>query len=148
MDWAHFTPTSGAVGGLLLGLAASLYLVAAGRIAGISGLIEQALGGDGSARVRAVAFLVALPLGAWIGARGASWLDAAAPVEPRLGSLAALLVAGLLVGIGARLSGGCTSGHGVCGLSRPSPRSWVATVVFMATAVATAAVAGQLGVRP
>jgi hypothetical protein len=148
MDWSHFAPMSGAIGGLLIGFAASMLLLGAGRIAGISGLVEQLLRGRGAARGLAVAFLVALPVGSWIVARGADWLGVQPTVEPRLGPVAACLAAGLLVGMGARLSGGCTSGHGVCGLPRPSRRSWLATLVFMTVAVTTALASSHLGMRP
>lgn len=128
-----FTPLSGFIGGVLIGLAALLLLVANGRIAGVSGIVGGLLArvpGDMGWRA---AFVVGLWLGAFIywAARGALFeveLEATLPV---------MIVAGLLVGYGTRLGSGCTSGHGVCGIARLSTRSIVATVVFMASGIAT-----------
>ena len=126
VDWLSFTPTTALGGGLLIGLAASCLLLFNGRIAGISGIVAGLLRphkGEVAWRVAFVAGLLLAPL-AWRATVGlpASRLDA--------GSLT-LVVAGLLVGIGTRLGAGCTSGHGVCGLARGSPRSAVATGAFM-----------------
>ena len=126
VDWLSFTPTTALGGGLLIGLAASCLLLFNGRIAGISGIVAGLLRphkGEVAWRVAFVAGLLLTPL-AWRATVGlpASRLDA--------GSLT-LVVAGLLVGIGTRLGAGCTSGHGVCGLARGSPRSAVATGAFM-----------------
>ena len=128
-----FTPWSGLVGGALIGLAAALLLVAEGRIAGVSGILGRSFFGDPGDRGWRVAFLVGLPLGSWLmtGATGDA-LGFAISADPAL-----LASAGLLVGIGTQLGNGCTSGHGVCGISRGSRRSLVATAVFMATAIAT-----------
>jgi uncharacterized membrane protein YedE/YeeE len=121
-------------GGLLIGLSAALYLLLAGRVAGISGLAATMLGlsNGGSwtaARTQATLFVVGIPLGAA--------LAMAAIRQPQIivtSSIAVLVVGGLLVGFGTRLGSGCTSGHGVCGLARLSPRSIVATVTFMVVA--------------
>ena len=126
VDWLSFTPTTALGGGLLIGLAASCLLLFNGRIAGISGIVAGLLRphkGEVAWRVAFVAGLLLAPL-AWRATVGlpASRLDA--------GRLT-LVVAGLLVGIGTRLGAGCTSGHGVCGLARGSPRSAVATGAFM-----------------
>jgi uncharacterized membrane protein YedE/YeeE len=128
----------GALGGGLIGLAATLALATHGRIAGISGTLGRALDdadGDGGRafRLAFLAGLVAVGL-------AAHWLTPARVGAPSA-SLPVLAVAGLLVGVGTTLSNGCTSGHGVCGLSRGSPRSLVAVVTFMATAAITVAIA-------
>ena len=129
----EFTPVSSAMGGVLIGLGTSLLLLANGRVAGISGILAQALWpGSGEARGWRCAFLIGLPLGAAmvVGLRGplAVEIDAGPGV---------LVVAGLLVGFGTRLGNGCTSGHGICGLSRGSPRSLAATLTFMSTGALT-----------
>ena len=129
----NFTPVSGAVGGILIGIAATLLLAGSGRIAGISGIAGGLLGrvpGDSAWRVL---FLLGLVLGA-----GVYQLVTAAPLEVQIDISAPLLItAGFLVGFGTRLGGGCTSGHGVCGIARFSARSIVATVVFIGVAMAT-----------
>ena len=140
----HFTPLSSLLGGSLIGLSASLLMLAHGRVAGISGIFAGALGParpDDDARSFRLWFLAGLLL-AGIAARLAhsSTLPAATP------SLVVGALAGLLVGAGTRLGSGCTSGHGVCGLSRLSKRSLVATLTFMATAMLTVAVLRALGV--
>lgn len=130
--WSSFTPTSAVVGGALIGLAASLLVLLNGRIAGISGIVGGLLRpvhGDRAWRLAFVAGLVGAPL------VHALWAPVPAPHIDA--SFAHLAVAGLLVGVGTRYGTGCTSGHGVCGLSRGSPRSLAATVVFMATGFAT-----------
>lgn len=119
------------IGGALIGLSASLYWSLNGRVAGISGVLGGALAERGPERTQRLAFLVGLLIA---GVCFAAFTDRVpAPSLP----LAALVVAGLLVGFGTRLGGGCTSGHGVCGLSRFSVRSLVAVLAFMATAAAT-----------
>ncbi|WP_367120036.1 YeeE/YedE family protein [Sphingomonas sp.] len=120
----------------MIGLAAAIMLLGLGRIAGVSGLAARAVGiaPPGAPWVIAVAFIVGLPLGgALVGTGG----FASAIHMPA--SLLTLIVAGLLVGIGTRLGSGCTSGHGVCGLSRLSRRSMLATLTFMAAGIATVA---------
>lgn len=128
---AAFDPVSALIGGVLIGLAAVLLLAGSGRIAGISGILGGALErprGDVAWRWLFLGGLLA-------GAALHQWLEPAA-IEPRTGFPGwALLVAGLLVGVGTRLGNGCTSGHGVCGLARLSPRSVVATAVFVAVAM-------------
>lgn len=128
-----FTPISALLGGALIGLAATLLYAGIGRIAGISGILNNAVE-QHAGRAWRIAFLLALvaAAGAWF-----AWSGAA----PRTGfPLPWLLAAGLLVGFGTRLGSGCTSGHGICGLARLSKRSLVAVLVFMACGMATVAV--------
>ncbi len=137
--WNEFTPWSAAVGGMLIGLAVALFALLNGRVAGISGVVGGLLRpvrGDMAWRVVFVLGLVGAP---WVHA-----LFAALP-QPRIdASFAALVISGLLVGVGTRYGSGCTSGHGVCGLARLSPRSLVATAAFMAAGFATVFVARHL----
>ena len=132
IDWNHFTPWSALGGGLLIGLAAALFVLLNGRIAGISGIVGGLLrpaSGDTGWRVAFLVGLVGAPLvWALFGGVAQVRIDAGLP---------ALIAAGLLVGIGTRYGAGCTSGHGVCGISRFSPRSLAATAVFMAAGFAT-----------
>ena len=131
-----FTPSSAVSGGALIGLAATLLLWSHGRIAGISGIWAGLLRtGDGAWRALFVAGLLVGGVVLWL-AHPAAF---AAPAGRSLGVLA---VAGVLVGVGTRLSNGCTSGHGVCGLSRLSVRSAVAVVAFMSVGFVTASVIG------
>ncbi len=126
----EFTPWTALAGGALIGLAATVLLASLGRIAGISGLFNGALEQRGD-RAWRVAFLVGLVAAAGV------WF-AVAGVQPRTGfPLPWLLAGGLLVGFGTRLGSGCTSGHGICGLARLSPRSMVAVALFMAAGFAT-----------
>jgi uncharacterized membrane protein YedE/YeeE len=130
--WEHFTPFASLGGGILIGLAAALLLLANGRIAGISGIAGGLLRparGDIGWRLAFLLGLVTAPL-VWLVFR------AMPPVQID-NSPALLTVAGLLVGIGTRFGSGCTSGHGVCGISRLSPRSLVATLGFMLAGFAT-----------
>ena len=132
IDWTHFTPWSALAGGALIGLAAALFLVLNGRIAGISGVLGGLLKpvkGDIAWRAAFVLGLVGAPL--------VYGLFAALPVPQIEAGNAALVAAGLLVGVGTRYGSGCTSGHGVCGLSRLSPRSLVATACFMGAGFAS-----------
>ena len=135
-------PLAGLAGGVLIGLAAALMLLGAGRIAGVSGIAARAFAiGEGTmARSAAFAFLIGLPLGAWL-----AGLATGAPT-PAFASPLLLAAAGLIVGIGTRLGSGCTSGHGVCGMSRLSQRSLVATATFMITGFATVAAMNALGI--
>ena len=128
------SPLTGLAGGALIGLAAAVLLLLSGRIAGVSGMLASAvrIADQGAPWKQAAAFIVGLPVGAWLIAAGAR-----APDIAITSSAPALIVAGLLVGFGTRMANGCTSGHGVCGVARISRRSIVATVVFMAAAVAT-----------
>lgn len=127
-----FTPVSALIGGALIGLAATLLYATLGRIAGISGIVNQALEQKGD-RAWRFAFLLSLVAGA------ASWFAFGTQVAaPRTGfPLPWLVAAGLLVGFGTRLGNGCTSGHGICGLARLSKRSLVAVLAFMGCAAAT-----------
>ncbi|MCB2015268.1 MAG: YeeE/YedE thiosulfate transporter family protein [Sphingobium sp.] len=135
-------PMEGLAGGLMIGLAGAIMLLGLGRIAGVSGLAARATGiaDSGAPRGIAVAFIVGLPLGAWIVSRLAGEIET--HFSP---STAQLIIAGLLVGFGTRLGSGCTSGHGVCGLSRFSRRSAIATALFMASGFATVAIMRALG---
>jgi uncharacterized protein len=130
-----FTPISALIGGGFIGLAAALLWLALGRIAGISGILGRALGGAASATERAwrILFLLGLPVGAWLAVR-AGW--ATPPGVPPANLLLAA-IGGVLVGFGTRLGSGCTSGHGICGLARLSPRSLAATMIFMAAGMAS-----------
>ncbi|CAM2871488.1 YeeE/YedE family protein [Janthinobacterium lividum] len=130
--WQHFTPWASLAGGMLIGLAAALLILFNGRIAGISGILGGLLrprSGDLGWRIAFLAGLIGTPLLYQL------W-QALPPVQIDAGT-PALIVAGLLVGVGVRYGAGCTSGHGVCGLSRLSPRSLAATIAFMAAGFLT-----------
>ncbi len=129
----NFTPYSGFAGGLLIGGAASLFILLTGRVAGISGI----LGGVFGAAQSDLAWRFAFVAGIVIGPAVVGFLGGAIPDIALRASVPVMVVAGLLVGFGTRLGGGCTSGHGVCGIARGSPRSLVATGVFFSVAVAT-----------
>jgi uncharacterized membrane protein YedE/YeeE len=132
IDWIHFTPWTALAGGLLIGLAASAFVLLNGRIAGISGILGglfRPAQGDVAWRVAFLAGLIGAPL--------VYALFSALPETRIEAGDGALIAAGLLVGLGTRYGAGCTSGHGVCGLSRLSPRSLVATASFMAAGFAT-----------
>jgi len=130
--WENFTPWSSLAGGLLIGVAVTMFALLNGRIAGISGVLGglfRPASGDIGWRLAFLGGLVGAPLVYQL-------LAPLPPIEVDAGT-ATLIVAGLLVGIGTRYGSGCTSGHGVCGLSRLSPRSLVATVLFMLAGFAT-----------
>lgn len=132
IDWSHFTPGSALAGGMTIGIAAALFVLLNGRIAGISGIVGglfRLQTGDIGWRIAFVAGLVAAPL-VWqlFHSLPAFHIDAGYDI---------LALAGLVVGMGTRYGSGCTSGHGVCGLSRLSPRSIIATLVFMGTGFVT-----------
>ena len=132
IDWTAFTPWSALAGGVLIGIAAAMFVLLNGRIAGISGIAGGLLApvrGDIAWRV---AFLAGL-----VGAPAAYLLFAAAPTLQIDAGYPALVAAGLLVGVGTRYGSGCTSGHGVCGVARFSPRSLLATATFMAAGFVT-----------
>ena len=139
IDWNHFTPWTSLAGGLMIGTASVLFLVLNGRIAGISGIVGGLLKpakGDIGWRVAFVVGLVLSPL-----------VFAIAAPLPQVhveASYPVLIMAGLLVGIGTRYGSGCTSGHGVCGLSRRSLRSMVATISFMFSGFVTVYVVRHL----
>jgi uncharacterized membrane protein YedE/YeeE len=126
IDWQHFTPWTSLAGGMLIGIAAGLLILTCNKILGVSGILGglfKRRPGDAGWRLLFILGLVLAPL---------AWRSLAAMQAPAIGTHSAMLaIAGVLVGFGTRLGSGCTSGHGVCGLSRLSPRSLVATAVFM-----------------
>ncbi|MCX7274018.1 MAG: YeeE/YedE family protein [Burkholderiales bacterium] len=134
IDWAHFTPWASLTGGILLGVASALFILLNGRVLGISGILGGLILPRPGDRAWRIAFL--------LGMAGAPvvffWLVPADMRQaPRIDAgYGLVVVAGLLVGLGTRYGSGCTSGHGVCGLSRLSPRSLVATLSFMAAGFA------------
>ena len=139
IDWSNFTPWAALAGGMLIGLSAAVFVLFNGRIAGISGILGGLLEwpkGDVAWRLAFLAGLIGAPLvyGAVLTLPEVR-IDADFPT---------LIIAGLLVGVGTRYGSGCTSGHGVCGLSRMSPRSLVATVAFMLAGFATVFVVRHL----
>jgi uncharacterized membrane protein YedE/YeeE len=145
IDWSHFTPWASLSGGLLLGLAAAMFILVNGRILGISGILGGLLtprSGDVAWRIAFILGMAAAPmLAALIFPEDIK----AALAAPRIDSNALTIVsAGLLVGFGTRYGSGCTSGHGVCGLSRLSPRSLVSTLTFMGLGFAIVAIARHL----
>lgn len=129
----NFTPYSALIGGAIIGLSAVLLLLGAGRIAGISGILNGIIDNRRGDLDWRILFVVGIPLGALI-----QFLTLGMAFEPRTGFSPVLLaVAGFLVGFGTRMGSGCTSGHGVCGIGRLSHRSIVATLTFMAAGFAT-----------
>ena len=126
IDWTHFTPLSAVSGGILIGLAAAFFALFNGRIAGISGIIGGLFRPSTGGTIWQLAFISGLLVAPWL-----FHAVAPLPVARIDAGTGTLILAGLLVGIGTRYGSGCTSGHGVCGLSRLSPRSVVATVCFM-----------------
>lgn len=132
IDWTHFTPWTSLAGGVLLGTAAALFILLNGRVLGVSGILGGLLvrpRGDAGWRLAFLAGVLLAP---------AAWALFGPPLTVRIGAGPVLLVAaGLLVGWGTGYGSGCTSGHGVCGLARLSPRSLVATLAFMGTGFAT-----------
>jgi len=132
IDWNHFTPWSALAGGALIGVASAIFVLFNGRIAGITGIVGGLFNPkrrDIGWRLAFIAGLMAAPL-AWL-------LFAPLPAIEIDANSTLLAAAGLIVGIGTRYASGCTSGHGVCGISRLSPRSIIATLAFMATGVLT-----------
>ena len=126
IDWAHFTPWNSLAGGVLIGIATALFLLFNGRVAGISGILGgllRPMAGDIGWRMAFVLGLVGAPI--------IYSLATPLPAVHVDATMTTLVVAGLLVGVGTRYGSGCTSGHGVCGLSRLSLRSMVATASFM-----------------
>lgn len=132
IDWNHFTPWAALAGGVLLGLASAAFVLLNGRILGISGIVGGLLrprAGDVGWRVAFVLGMLAAPALYWL---------VAGPTQTRIDAGWGMVVAaGLLVGVGTRYGSGCTSGHGVCGLSRMSPRSLIATLAFMGAGFVT-----------
>ena len=132
IDWTHFTPWSALAGGMVIGIAIAILLLLVGRIAGISGIVGglfRLQRGDLGWRIAFISGLVVAPF-IW------QLFQALPPIQIDSG-YAVMTLAGLIVGLGARFGSGCTSGHGVCGLSRMSPRSIVATLTFITTGVVT-----------
>ena len=139
IDWPAFTPLSAFAGGLLIGVATALLLLLNGRIAGISGILGELLHprrNDIAWRLLFIAGLIISPL--------VYQLFHALPDAAITASTGTIVIAGLLVGIGTRYASGCTSGHGICGISRLSPRSIVATLVFMLSAGITVFIARHI----
>ena len=132
----NFTPLSAAIGGTLIGVASALLMLTAGRIAGVSGIVDGLIG-NAEGRGWRAAFVAGLVLAPVI-----SGLFGFTLSVPRMPTSSVVVAgAGLLVGFGSRLGGGCTSGHGVCGIARLSPRSIAATLIFMGTAMLVVAIA-------
>ena len=132
IDWSHFTPGASLAGGVLIGIAAAMFLLLNGRVAGISGIVGglfRPAAGDVAWRFAFIVGLLAAP--------AVYALVARYPVPTIAAGYPLLLAAGFLVGLGTRYGSGCTSGHGVCGLSRLSPRSLAATLAFMGAGFAT-----------
>jgi uncharacterized protein len=139
LDWSQFTPWSSFAGGILIGVAAAMLILLNGRIAGVSGIVGGLLApqrGDLGWRVAFVLGLLAAPAAFAVFARP--------PVARIDAAWITLIIAGLLVGVGTSYASGCTSGHGVCGLSRLSPRSLLATLAFMAAGMLTVFVVRHL----
>jgi len=135
----HFAPLTATLGGALIGLAATILWVVNGRLAGVSTIAGNSLPLRRGDTLWRLLFLAGLPLGAWLGVVFGPRLFSEIPASlPAVGlGPIGLVSAGLLVGIGTRLANGCTSGHGICGLPRFSPRSFVAVGTFMASAAVT-----------
>ena len=130
IDWVNFTPWASAAGGILIGIAAAMLVLLNGRVAGISGIVSGLLMPRRRETGWRLAFLVGL--------LAAPLVMAFYPIAPRIDAgFNVLVAAGLVVGIGTSYGSGCTSGHGVCGLSRLSPRSLVATLTFMGAGILT-----------
>ena len=132
IDWVNFTPWSALAGGALIGLAAALFVMLNGRIAGISGLLASILERNAEGRGEKALFLLGILLAPLLWLIAGEW-----PQMEFQTNWLGLLIAGVLVGVGTRYGAGCTSGHGVCGISRLSARSIVATLAFMAAGFAT-----------
>lgn len=135
IDWSHFTPWSSLSGGIILGVASAIFILINGRILGISGIVGGLLPPKPGDTLWRLAFLAGMFAAPWV-------FSVLAPPDmistPQIDADTLMLViAGLLVGIGTRYGSGCTSGHGVCGLSRMSPRSLTATISFMGTGFLT-----------
>jgi uncharacterized membrane protein YedE/YeeE len=143
MQFANFTPIASAVGGVLIGLAVALLWILNGRVAGISGIVAELVGPTAGETRWRVAFI----LGLVAGGTAVRLIHPSAFAAPHAGT-GLVVASGLLVGFGTRLANGCTSGHGVCGISRLSPRSLAATAIFMAVGIATVFVVRHVaGVR-
>jgi len=132
IDWNQFTPWSALAGGALLGIASALFILLNGRIAGICGIV----GGLYSPQRNDIAWRIAFILGLMLAPLAWSLIDTLPNIDIKA-SNSLLVISGLIVGISTRYGSGCTSGHGVCGISRLSPRSIVATLAFMGTGFLT-----------
>lgn len=130
---SSFTPVSATIGGVMLGIAASMLLLANGEVCGISGILGGAAFAPRGDRSWRAVFLAGLLAGGAL----VAWVDRSALAVASEQSMGLAAVSGILVGVGTRMGGGCTSGHGLCGIARFSGRSVVATLVFMATGAAT-----------
>ena len=145
IDWTHFTPWSALAGGLLIGLASGIFVLGNGRIAGITSLLASPLRAlmtnkPMAAERTRLLFVAGLLVAPWV------WqLVAPLPASQPVAGTGGLVVAGLLVGFGTRMANGCTSGHGVCGLSRGSVRSLANVMTFMAMGMLTVAALRYLG---
>ena len=137
IDWPSFTPMAAVAGGVLIGAASALYLLLAGRIAGITGILAGPLRALALRRPLALQRPQLLCLVGLLAAPLVWRLFAPLPEATLSAGTGVLVVAGLLVGVGTRLANGCTSGHGVCGLARLSPRSLANVLVFMGAGFAT-----------
>ncbi|MBC7468536.1 MAG: YeeE/YedE family protein [Ramlibacter sp.] len=139
IDWSHFTPLASLAGGIVLGVASAIFILLNGRVLGISGILGGLLRpqrGDTGWRLFFIAGLLVAPT---------AWALVNPAAVPRIeAGWSVLVIAGLLVGWGTSYGSGCTSGHGVCGLSRLSPRSLVATLAFMGAGFATVLLARHL----
>lgn len=132
IDWLNFTPISASIGGIIIGIATALLLLLTGRIAGISGII----GGLFKLQAHDIGWRVAFIIGLILAPILWQAFTALPPIQINA-SYPLLALAGFIVGIGTRYGSGCTSGHGVCGIARLSPRSIVATLLFIATGIMT-----------
>jgi uncharacterized membrane protein YedE/YeeE len=144
IDWAHFTPFASLTGGVILGIASAIFILVNGRILGISGILGGLMPPKLGDTLWRISFLLGLLVAPTV-------FHAVVPAQyitaPRIDATDMMVViAGLLVGIGTRYASGCTSGHGVCGLSRLSPRSLVATLSFMGTGFAMVYVMRHLAI--
>lgn len=143
IDHSHFTPWMSLAGGLLIGLSATIYILGVGRVAGIAGIVGTALGALTRGSLRQQGARLAFLLG-MLGAPALWTLFAPLPSMTSVAGTGTLLAAGLLVGVGVRMGNGCTSGHGVCGLCRLSPRSFANVLAFMGVGVVTVYVVKHL----
>ena len=139
----NFTPVSALIGGVIIGLSVVLYFYSTGRLAGISGIFENAIS-KSSKRASNVLFLIGLVVGPMI------IYYLILPNKPIAfeitSSYLLIVIGGFLVGFGTRLGGGCTSGHGICGIGRLSVNSMIATAIFVATGIITVFILQQLGI--
>jgi len=138
MNIINFTPLSAFIGGAIIGLAVVVFYLGNGRLAGISGIIKNLINSNNN-RFDNLLFLIGLVLGPLI----YSVFSKSEIPFSITDSLPTLIIGGLLVGVGTGISNGCTSGHGICGISRFSPRSILATIIFVLVAITTVVVMGR-----